>query len=228
MFKTIQKKSIPEQVVAYILDSISNNTLKENDKLPSERALCEELGVSRSSLREGLIILELMNVIEKRNGGTYIKIKNDNIIKEAIDLGLAVTSINYFELIELRNLLEAESAVLAAKNATSEDIEKLEYLCREMKKHIKNVKEYAAVSTEFHIAIAKATQNDILYQIFETIKYIMYDYQKDNMMTNDEILSSYNGHIELLEAIKSKDVHKVDEVMRRHLEYTQDLYEKKN
>ncbi len=228
MFKAIEKKSVPEQVVAYILDSISNNTLREDDKLPSERLLCEELRVSRSSLREGLIILELMNVIEKRNDGTYIKIENGNIIKEAIDLSFAVTPINYFELIEVRNLLEAESAVLAAKNATISDIKKLDCLCQEMKKHIANVKEYAAVSTEFHIAVAKATKNDILYQIFETIRYIMYDYQKDNMMTKDEILRSYNEHIELLEAFKAKDMQRADEIMRRHLEYTQNLYENKN
>lgn len=228
MFKAIEKKSVPEQIVAYVLDSISNNKLKEDDKLPSERALCEVLRVSRSSLREGLRILELMNVIEKRNDGTFVKIQNNNIIKEAIDIGFAVAPINYFELIEVRNLLEVESAVLAAQNATIDDIEKLASLCREMEKHLESVEEYAAVGTEFHIAIAEATQNDILYQIFETIRYIMYDYQKDNMRTKEDVLRSYNEHIELFEAIKAKDAQKSDEIMRRHLEYTQDLYEEKN
>lgn len=228
MFETIEKNSVPEKIVDYFLNSISDGKLKENDRLPSERDLCEMISVGRSTLREGLRILEMMNVIEKRNDGTFVKIQNDNIIKEAIDIDFAVTPINYFELIEVRNLLEAESAVLAAQNATPEDIDSLSSLCDEMEKHLGNVEEYAEYGTEYHIAIAKASKNDIFYQIFESIRYVMFDYQKNNMQRSEDVMRSYSEHLDIFEAIKNKNAQKCGEIMTRHLKYTQDLYEEKN
>jgi len=228
MFNAIEKNSLPEQIVDYFLDAISSGVFKENDKLLPERDLCEKIGVSRSTLREGLRILELMNVIEKRGDGTFIKIQNDNIIREAISIDFAVAPVNYFELIEVRNLLEVESATSAAGNATPDDVENMTFLCDEMEKHLDDVEEYAVFGTDFHIAIAKATKNDMFYQIFQTIRYTMFDYQKNNMRTKEDVLRSYYAHRELLGAIRERDAVKSGEIMKRHLQYTQDLFEGKN
>ncbi len=78
MFNAIEKNSLPEQIVDYFLDAISSGVFKENDKLLPERDLCEKIGVSRSTLREGLRILELMNVIG--NGATALSLKSKTTI----------------------------------------------------------------------------------------------------------------------------------------------------
>ncbi|MPM00466.1 HTH-type transcriptional regulator LutR [bioreactor metagenome] len=228
MFKAIEKDSVPVQIVNYFLNSISSKELKENDRLPPERDLCELLSVGRSTLREALRILEMMNVIEKRNDGTYVRIQNEDVIKEAVSIDFAVGINNYAELVEVRNFLEVETVVLAAENHNSEDLKKLDELCKEMRKVIEDVKQYAKYGTEFHIAIAEATHNDILTEIFEAIRYVMYDYQKNNMKTNDEVRRSYKEHLELLSALKESDPVKCEDIMRRHLDYTQNLFERKS
>ena len=227
MFEAIEKSSVPVQIVDYYLDAISRGEFKDNDKLPPERALCEMLGVGRSTLREGLRILEMMGVINKRSDGTYIRIQNENLVKEAIAIDFAAGTTNYMELIELRNLLEMESASLAAQNADADELRELQGCCRDMAEHLGDVSEYARYGTEFHIAIARASGNDIMYQIFETIRYVMFDYQKNNMRTEEEVMRSYREHLELLEAIEQRNGPLCREIMARHLEYTQNLYEEK-
>ena len=130
MFKPIEKDSVPVQIVNYFLDAIASEELQNEAQIPSERALCEKLGVGRSTLREALRILEMMGVVEKRFDGTYIHLQTKNIIKEAIAIDFAVSVTNYSELIELRNFLEVESVILAAQNRTEEDLAILSDLCR--------------------------------------------------------------------------------------------------
>ena len=90
MFKTIEKASVPVQIVNYFLDSISSNELKNKERLPAERTLCELMGVGRSTLREALRILEMMGVIEKKVDGTYVHIQEEAIIRDAVALDFAV------------------------------------------------------------------------------------------------------------------------------------------
>ena len=116
MFKTIEKASVPVQIVNYFLDSISSNELKNKERLPAERTLCELMGVGRSTLREALRILEMMGVIEKKVDGTYVHIQEEAIIRDAVALDFAVGITNYAELVEIRNFMEVETIVLAAQN----------------------------------------------------------------------------------------------------------------
>ena len=227
MFKMIEKDSVPVQIVNYFLDSITAKELKENDRLPPERDLCEMLGVGRSTLREALRILEVMGVIEKRNDGTYVRLQNEDIIKEAVSIDFAVGITNYAELVEVRNFLETESCVLAAQNSTEEDYRHFDDLCEKMEHSIDDVEEYAKYGTEFHIAIAKATHNEIIAEIFEAIRYVMYDYQKNNMKTKEEVRRSYDEHLELVSALKKRDSELCKRLMCQHLDYTQGLFERK-
>ena len=102
MFKTIEKASVPVQIVNYFLDSISSNELKNKERLPAERTLCELMGVGRSTLREALRILEMMGVIEKKVDGTYVHIQEEAIIRDAVALDFAVGITNYAELVEIQ------------------------------------------------------------------------------------------------------------------------------
>lgn len=227
MFNAVAKSSIPEQIVNYFLDLIAEGELKENDRLPSERELCDILGVSRSTLREGLRILEMMNVIEKRSDGTFVRIQSENILKDAINIDLAVSSFNHFELIEVRNVIEKEAVLLAAQNATPDNVKKLYALCGEMAKHLDNVTEYAGVSADYHIGIARATGNDILTEIFESIRSVFLDYQSNNMRTREDVERSYKQHLEIAAAIEAHDVWAAKACIEKHLRYTETLYEEK-
>ena len=225
MFDALSKPSIPEQIVAHFLALIANGEMGENDRLPSERELCDQLGVGRSTLREGLRVLELMQVIEKRSDGTFVRIQSDNILKDAINIDLSVRSINYFELIEIRNVMEREAAPLAAQRATKEDIDRLKELCGAMEGRLDRVEEYAKVSTEFHLAIGRATHNDVLAEIFESIRTTLFTYQTVNMRTREDVELSYRQHLDLTQAITAHDPEAARRCMEDHLRYTEHLYE---
>ena len=225
MFDPLSKPSIPEQIVAHFLTLIADGEMEENDRLPSERELCEQLGVGRSTLREGLRVLELMQVIEKRSDGTFIRIQSENILKDAIDIDLSVRSINYFELIEIRTIIEREAASLAAQRATPADIARLRELCKDMEIRLNRVDEYAKVSTEFHLAIGRAAHNDVLSEIFESIRTTLFTYQTVNMRTREDIEQSYRQHLALTQAIADHDPRAAQLCMEGHLRYTKRLYE---
>jgi len=228
MFQAVKKDSIPVQIVNYFLDAIASKELKENDRLPSERDLCAMLGVGRSTLREALRILELMSVIEKRSDGTYVHIQNNDLVKEAVSIDFAVGINNYAELVEVRNFLEIDTIALAAQNATAADIQVLRELEQQMRDSVNDVRKYAQYSTEFHIAIARATHNDILTEIFEAIRYVMYDYQKNNMRSVEETNHSFQEHVEMIGAIEAGDETACRRIMSRHLNYTQGLFERQS
>lgn len=228
MFKPIEKDSVPLQIVNYFLDSISSGDLHNEAQIPPERTLCEKFGVGRSTLREALRILEMMGVVEKRSDGTYIHLQTNNIIKEAIAIDFAVGVTNYSELIELRNFLEVESIISAAKNRTDEDLAILEDLCDKAKDKLKDVQSYAEYGTEFHLAVARSTHNEVFSEIFEAIRLLMFDYQKNNMRNNDEIYKSYYDHLRLVRAIAEQNVESAEAIMREHLDYTKELYERRS
>lgn len=227
MFKPVEKDSVPVQIVNYFLDALSSGELQNEQQIPPERVLCEKLGVGRSTLREALRILEMMGVVEKRSDGTYVHLQTKNIIKEAIAIDFAVGVTNYAELVELRNFLEVESVVNAAKNRTEEDLKVLRDLCDKTKDNLTDVQRYAEYSTEFHLEVARSTHNEFFSEIFEAIRLLMFDYQKNNMKTDAEINKSYTDHLKLLDAISEQNPQKAEELMRRHLDYTQDLYERR-
>lgn len=228
MFKAVKKESIPVQIVNFFLDAISSKELKENDKIPSERELCTSLGVGRSTLREALRILEIMGVIEKRGDGTYVHIQNNDLIKEAVSIDFAVGINNYAELVEVRNFLEMDTIALAARNATAEDIEHFHRLEEQMRGAVTDVSQYARYGTEFHIAIGRATHNKVLAEIFEAIRFVMYDYQKHNMRSKEETQRSFDEHVEMIAAMEAGDENACRQIMSRHLNYTQGLFERKN
>lgn len=228
MFEAVKKESIPVQIVNFFLDAISSKELKENDRIPSERELCANLGVGRSTLREALRILEIMGVIEKRGDGTYVHIQNDNLLKEAVSIDFAVGISNYAELVEVRNFLETDTIALAARNATAEDIKVFRALEKQMGKTVTDVNQYARYGTEFHIAIARATHNEVLTEIFEAIRFVMYDYQKHNMRSTEETQRSFDEHREMIAAIEAGDEDACRRIMSKHLNYTQGLFERKS
>lgn len=116
--------------------------------------------------------------------------------------------------------------MLAAQNRSEDDLEKLRGLCDKMHTSLNDIEQYANSSTEFHISIARATHNSILAEIFEAMRYVMYDYQKNNMRTLGEVLRSYHEHLELLKALERGDAAECEQLMRVHLDYTQNLYER--
>lgn len=166
-------------LIEHIMESIKSGALLPGDKLPSEHELMQLTGISRGSVREALSAMELVGVIRRQQGGgTYVKntvpslfgVDSEELFYEFMKD--AENSNHSFAAFEARALFEPKVAALAAQRAGTENIEELSGIVERMADAAekKNCPKMVKLDLEFHIAVAKATHNEI---IAKTMKRIM-------------------------------------------------------
>ena len=227
-FKPIKNNKVYEEVIAQIENLIYEGKLKKGDKLPSERKLKEQLGVSRASIREAFSALELLGLIESRPGeGTFIRKELENDFLKPLSLVLMLNENIAEELLELRRVLEVDCVRFAAKRASEEELE-------EMKKYIDKLDSssgYEEVSVKadrmFHYTIARASKNKVLYYMMTSISEAM-DFHIKN--TRTELVSQQNTmgeflsqHKKIFENIKNGNSKQAMMEMQKHLDYVEKL-----
>ncbi len=153
-----------QDVARSIRSLIHDEKLAPGDRLPPERKLCEQLNVSRSLVREALILLEIEGLVEVRKGsGVYVSEQSAATVQPPRD------DIGPFELLQARQLIEADIAGFAARNVTKSDILRLrEALERERTDLARGDADYSG-DREFHRLIAQATQNSVLVDVVEEL-----------------------------------------------------------
>jgi len=152
-----------EQLAAKLVDAIVAGEYGIGDRLPAERELAVVHGVSRTTVREAFVALEVTGVVEVRVGsGVYVvAMPSAGDIPVNMDVGP-------FELTEARMLFEGEVAALAATLATDEELAAMERLLREMERANQqgNGEE---IDRQFHLAIARATRNSAMASVVESL-----------------------------------------------------------
>jgi GntR family transcriptional repressor for pyruvate dehydrogenase complex len=216
-FKTIKRESTLEVIVQQIKDQIKKGILKPGEKLPSERKLADQLGVSRASIREAIQALAFSGYLEVIQGkGTYIleiAIKYDEIVNFFSEF------YNYSldDLMEARIMLEGEFARLAALNASQEEIDVIEKIFNEIAKS-KDLNSFVVKDLEFHLTIAKATHNPFMYGLMKIIGEMLY--KETNRIIGKSRYTRENTietTRDLVQAIKQRDAEKAKELMGEHI-----------
>ena len=207
MFEKVQTRKVYMEIVEQIQNLIKEGKLKSGDKLPPERILAEKLGVSRPPLREAISALEILGIIESRGGkGNFIK-NTFNSTSYAQRLKELEKEESPFELLEARKVVETEIAGLAAEKASSEDIKEIEEALNRMKNSLSDIPRAMEFDRQFHVAIAKAAHNSILFQMMNFLA----DGLKESLWVNIKEKSwalpghpqkYLEEHTNLLEAIK--------------------------
>ncbi|WP_432822372.1 FadR/GntR family transcriptional regulator [Trichloromonas sp.] len=170
LFKPIKPKKISEEIVEQIKALISQGQLKPGERVPSERDLAAMLGVSRPSVREAIMVLEAMGLVESRQGGgTYVRSLTEHSIADPLTGMMANNTRLLHDLSEVRIGLESWSAYLAAQNATDEEIAEMSGLLEEMRRLAPTGGWPADVDTRFHYAITSASHNTIQVHVLNTI-----------------------------------------------------------
>jgi len=219
------------KIVEQVQDLIKEGKLKLGDKLPPEHTLAEKFGTSRPSVREALSALEILGVIESRGGkGNFIKDNLNSPLYERRFKELEEEE-SPFELLEARKAVETEIAGLAAEKATSEDIREIEETLDRMENTLDDTPRVMEFDREFHIAIAKAAHNSILFQMMNYLA----DGLKESLWVNIKEKSwalpghpqkYLEEHTKLLEAIKEGNKKAARRTMYSHLaDVEEDLLE---
>ena len=129
------KDDLTTRLLSTFKQLISEGTLVPGARLPPEREIAANFGVSRASLRQALKILEIMGIISQRVGdGTYLNAGAPGILAEPMEFLVLLDGISFHELMEARIIVEPELAARAASRATQEDIAKLRTCLAEMEK----------------------------------------------------------------------------------------------
>lgn len=216
-FKIIKKESTLEVIVQQIKDQIKKGILKPGEKLPSERKLADQLGVSRASVREAIQALAFSGYLEVIQGkGTYIleiSTKYDEIINFFSEF--SNYSLDY--LMEARIMLEGEFARLAALNANQEEIDEIERIFNEIV-NSKDLNTFFVKDLEFHLTIAKATHNPIMNGLMKIIGEMLYkETQKIIEISKDTRENTIKTTRNLVQAIKQRNAKQAKELMSKHI-----------
>ncbi len=223
MFTPIKNTKVYEQVIDQIRSMIDKGTLKKGDKLPSERKLVEQLNVSRASIREALRALEVIGLIECRQGeGSYIKASFQDNLFEPLSIMFMLEGSNQEEIWELRKILEVEAAGLAAKRITSVQLKELKDLThRFINSEDEDIN--AEIDKEFHYKIAECSGNVLIFNILRTVSILVDHFIKDARKLilihegNKEIL--FSQHNEIYLSIEKRSPADARQAMRVHLDF---------
>ena len=216
-FKVINKKSTLEIIIQQIKNQIKKGILKPGEKLPSERKLADQLGVSRASVREAIQALAFSGYLEVIQGkGTYIlemATKYDEIVNFFSEF--SNYSLDY--LMEARIMLEGEFARLAALNASQEEIDVIEKVFNEIASS-KDLNTFFVKDLEFHLTIAKATHNPIMNGLMKIIGEMLYkETQKIIEISKDTRVNTIETTRDLVQAIKQRNAEQAKELMSKHI-----------
>jgi DNA-binding FadR family transcriptional regulator len=216
-----QETAVPEprlyRIVADRIQAlIRDQHIRPGERLPSERDLAVQLSVSRASLREALIALELGGVIEVRGGsGVYV-----SDVPEP-DTSLPEAGPGPFEVLSARRLIEAEIAAIAARVATDGAIDMLLACVEEMERHQSNHSHNELADRNFHLAIARATGNSALVGVMDYLwgqRGRLWHKLKEHFQTEELRCETLSDHRRILAAIAAHDPAAARRVMRAHLE----------
>jgi DNA-binding FadR family transcriptional regulator len=195
---------------------IRDQQIKPGERLPSERDLAAQLSVSRASLREALIALELGGVIEVRGGsGVYVC----GIPQP--DTSLPEIGPGPFEVLSARRLIEAEVTAIAARVATDGAIDAILTCVEEMERHQGNHHHDEMADRDFHLAIARATGNSALVGVMDYLwsqRGRLWTKLQDHFQTEELRRETLTDHRRIFAAIAAHDPAEAKRAMRAHLE----------
>lgn len=223
MLSPIKNTKVYEQVIEQIKAMIADGTLKKGDKLPAERELVEKLQVSRTSIREAMRAMEIIGLIEsKQGGGNFVREDFENNLFEPLSIMFMLEKGDPKEIIELRKIIEVETVALAAMRITDEELESIGNIIQDLKNSA-NEENAVKIDKRFHYEIAKASKNSLIISILNAISSLIDAYIKDarTRILEDEgnkvLLSSQHEKVYL--ALKKHDAAEAEEAMKQHLDF---------
>ena len=176
MIKKVKRDTLADQVTDGLLAFIDAQDLAPGDSLPSEIQLAEEFGVSRPVIREALKTLQGEGLIEVVTGkSAMIKPVSSAMLQKFFERAIAFKSASFKDLIELRRGLEIQSVTLAAQRCTEADIEQLKNTLAQMRTQVKAHEQFADLDVAFHLHIASAACNPMIYHLIKSIRDVMHE-----------------------------------------------------
>lgn len=216
----VNRLQLHEQIAESIQQIIAGSQLQPGTPLPSERELAATLGVNRATVREALRLLQQRGLVQVRVGsGTFVRGMPQSIVTECIERFLVFGSCSDQALIQLREILEPESAALAAEHASPEDLARLEARVSEIEAAVRSVdrESYAAADLGFHEALARASGNELISAILDGLAKVLHAWLRGTS-GRFAVEQGALSHRPVYAAVAAHDADLARRAMREHMQ----------
>ena len=201
-----------------LLEMILSGEYQAGDRLPPERILVEQIGVSRTVVREALNLLEAKGLIRIEHGrGAVVSADGAHALHKNLSFLLRMQPGTLWELMEMRKALEVEVAGLAAERATAEDIATMRAKLDRMRENIDAPEGYVHADVGFHEMLTRSARNRVLLMMMEPIVDLLLASRRMTGSKEANAKRALRAHEAILKRVEAKDVEGARTEMRKHM-----------
>src|SRR6476619_8227591 len=207
-------------VVAHVRHLIDSGTLAPGARLPPERELAQQVGVSRPTVRAGLRTLAALGVVRSRRGsGTYIPDVPPTLGADALSFLAALHKFTVDDVYEARRILEVGAAGLAAERAAPDQLATLADEVAGLFASLEDPRVFLVHDINFHRSVAAASGNPIVASLVEMVSALYYERRRDTaaMASDRDLRDAAEAHRTIYQAIRSHDAEAARRTMHAHL-----------
>jgi len=225
-FETIPRNKVYQEVAKQLERRITEE-LKPGDRLPPERELVRMLGVSRSSVRDAIRSLELMGLLEPRQGiGTVVRSPGATPVNPLATALLEKRKM-VAELLDVRKMIEPPLARRAALHVSRDEIAHMEDIVARQEAKVRGGELGIEEDSEFHYGIALASGNSVVLKVVDVLMDLLRETRERSLQVEGRQEKSLAGHRRILSALKRSDAAAAEAAMRRHLSEIEGIVLKK-
>ncbi len=234
---TLSRTNLSMQIADHLEEVILTSPSKVSDKLPSEMNLAKQYNVSRPVVREAIKLLQERGLVTLKTGsGAYITRPETSTVMNAINRIMQVDQISSEELTEVRAILELSGIELAVGKITDEELEEIDSILTQFENKTLPFKIRVSLDEAFHLALAKATGNNLLALFIGTLTSLLRDYMGKGILIEGGIEDAIARHRQIYHALRARYKEAAIQAMREHLKvssynvrvFDEQLHKKKN
>jgi GntR family transcriptional regulator, transcriptional repressor for pyruvate dehydrogenase complex len=225
-FEAIPRNKVYQEVARQLERRITEQ-LKPGDLLPPERELVQMLGVSRGSVRDAIRSLELMGLLEPRQGIGTVVCNPASAPANPLATALIEKRKMIAELLDVRNMIEPPLAGRAALHASRDEIANLEDILVRQEAKVRGGELGIEEDSEFHYSIALASDNSVVLKVVDVLMDLLRETRERSLQVGGRQEKSLAGHRRIISALKQGDAVAAEAAMRRHLQEIETIVLKK-
>ena len=220
-FRPLARPRLYEQVVSEIEAWIAENGLEVGARLPPERELAAKLGVSRATISQALVAMEVVGMVSVRHGDGVVLIEPAGYAKVVNALRRHAQQLP--EIIEARDALETKLAALAAERRTESDLAAMDEALELMERDIADGGRGVEGDERFHAAVTAAGHSPLLAKLMTEISDLIRETRIASLAQPDRPASSLRGHRKIADAIRARDAAAAALAMQQHVAMVSDV-----
>jgi GntR family transcriptional repressor for pyruvate dehydrogenase complex len=219
--RPVTRPRLYEQVAQQILEWVREHDLRAGDRLPPERELASRLGVSRATVSQALVAMEVVGVVAVRHGDGAVLVDSSGTSRVVEALRSHARRLP--DVIEAREALETKLAGLAAVRRTAEDLARIEDALRVMTDDVSSGGRGVEGDELFHAAVTRAGHSALLQRLMLEISDLVKETRIESLSQPQRPQQSLDGHRAIADAIRDKDPARATAAMRDHIDKVSDV-----